>query len=213
MKFAVSYSCGKDSTLAFHKMVEAGHEPVCLIVMVNDAEDRSYFHGADPSMLEQYADALGLPMIECRSTGEDYAEAFEAGLAQAKEMGAEGVCFGDIDIEANRQWEVDRCEAVGLEPCLPLWQAGREACVQELIDAGYTCLIKSINRTLLPMELLGQTINACTVARMKEAGIDVCGENGEYHTLALDGPLFQHPLDFEVGEPLVFGDYAVIEVY
>ena len=61
MKFAMSYSCGKDSTLALHKMIEQGHEPVCLVVMVNEAASRSYFHGADGKMLEHYAKALALP--------------------------------------------------------------------------------------------------------------------------------------------------------
>lgn len=69
MKFAMSYSCGKDSTLALHKMLEQGHEPVCLVVMVNEKAGRSYFHGADSTMLEGYA----------------------------KTMGAEAACFGDID--------------------------------------------------------------------------------------------------------------------
>ena len=63
MKFAVSYSCGKDSTLALHKMLEQGHEPVCLVVMVKEDEDRSYFHGADRAMLEQYAKSLAIPAV------------------------------------------------------------------------------------------------------------------------------------------------------
>ena len=142
MNFAMSYSCGKDSTLALHKMVEQGHRPVCLVIVVNEAEERSYFHGADYSML-------------CPTAGETYHLAFEEGLQKAKEMGAEAACFGDIDIEENRKWEEDRCAAVGLTPFFPLWQKGREENVRELVALGYRCLIKSINQTLLPRELLG----------------------------------------------------------
>lgn len=97
MKFAMSYSCGKDSTLALHKMLEQGHEPVCLVVMVNEKAGRSYFHGADSTMLERYAKALALPMITCPADGETYQAAFETGLSKAKAMGAEAACFGDID--------------------------------------------------------------------------------------------------------------------
>lgn len=119
MKFVMSYSCGKDSTLALHKMIEQGHEPAALIVMVNETVERSYFHGADPRMLDRYSEALDIPMIRCRANGENYHTAFEKGLLKARAMGAEAACFGDIDIEQNRQWEEDRCRAAGLIPCFP----------------------------------------------------------------------------------------------
>ncbi len=212
MKFAMSYSCGKDSTLAFHKMLDQGHEPVCLVVMVNEAAGRSYFHGADYTMLERYSEAFALPMIACPAEGETYQQAFEAGLEKAKNMGAEAVCFGDIDIEQNRKWEEDRCKAVGLLPCFPLWQRGREEIVHELVRLGYKCLIKSVNRTVLPMDLLGTLIDEASILAMKSAGVDICGENGEYHTLAVDGPVFQKPLQFQIGEKIEMGDYAVVDI-
>lgn len=213
MKFAASYSCGKDSTLSLHKMIEQGHEPVCLVVMVNEEEGRSYFHGASCDMLKRYSEALALPIITCPASGADYQSAFEAGLAKARKMGAEAACFGDIDIDQNRQWEEDRCKATGLVPFFPLWQRGREESVYELMHLGYRCIIKSVNRTLLPTELLGKYIDEATVSVMKAAGIDVCGENGEYHTLAVDGPIFKKPLPFEMGERIVQGDYAIIDIH
>lgn len=212
MKFAMSYSCGKDSTLSLHKMMEQGHEPVCLVVMVNEAAGRSYFHGADPAMLRRYSEALALPMITCPAEGATYQSAFEEGLVKAKGMGAEAVCFGDIDIEQNRQWEEDRCKSTGLIPCFPLWQRGREEIVYELLRLGYQCLIKSINRTVLPMSLLGTVISEESISVMKSAGIDICGENGEYHTLTVDGPVFQKPLLFQIGNNFELGDYAVADI-
>ena len=127
-------------------------------------------------------------------------------------MGAEAVCFGDIDLEQNRQWEEDRCKAVGMLPFFPLWQQGREDIVRELIRLGYQCLIKSINRTVLPMELLGKLLDDASVSMMKPAGIDICGENGEYHTLAVDGPVFRKPLHFHIGEKIILGDSAVADI-
>lgn len=212
MKFVMSYSCGKDSTLALHKMVEAGHIPVCLLVMVKKDAGRSYFHGADPDMLKQYELALNLPMILCPSGGADYHTALEDGLRQAKRMGAEAAAFGDIDLEGNRAWEEERCAHTGLTPFFPLWQCGREDNVRELIRLGYRCLIKSVNNTLLPESLLGRYIGEDTAKVMKAAGVDVCGENGEYHTLAVDGPIFKMPLEFQTGGILRFGGYSVIDV-
>ena len=193
-------------------MVEQGHRPVCLVIVVNEAEERSYFHGADYSMMNRYAEALRLPLVLCPTAGETYHLAFEEGLQKAKEMGAEAACFGDIDIEENRKWEEDRCAAVGLTPFFPLWQKGREENVRELVALGYRCLIKSINQTLLPRELLGTCIDNHSIKVMKAAGVDICGENGEYHTLATDGPVFYKPLAFQIGDVLEFGDYAVIDV-
>ena len=212
MKFAMSYSCGKDSTLALHKMLEQGHEPVCLVVMVKEDAGRSYFHGADSTMLERYGKALGLPMITCPAEGETYQSACETGLLKAKAMGAEAVCFGDIDIEQNRKWEEERCKAAGLLPCFPLWQQSREEIVYELIRLGYKCLIKSVNRTVLPMELLGTFLDETAILTMKSAGIDICGENGEYHTLAVDGPVFREPLVFQIGDNIEMGDYAAADI-
>ena len=212
MNFVMSYSCGKDSTLALHKMVQAGHTPVCLLVMVKRDEARSYFHGADPDMLREYEAALGLPMVLCPSDGADYPAALEAGLRKAKAMGAEGAAFGDIDLEANRAWEEARCGHTGLTPFFPLWQRGRRDNVGELLRLGYRCLIKSVNNTLLPETLLGRYLDPETVRIMERAGVDVCGENGEYHTLAVDGPVFQAPLAFATGPVLRFGDYSVIAV-
>lgn len=212
MKFAMSYSCGKDSTLALHKMIESGHRPVALIVMVNRDANRSFFHGADLSMLKRYSEALEIPMISALTGGEDYHLEMERALLSAKEMGAEAACFGDIDIEEHKKWSEDRCRAAGLLPVFPLWQKGRAENVEELIALGYQCLIKSINHTLLPKELLGKVIDRETMTVMEKYGIDVCGENGEYHTLVTNGPVFHHPLDFVVGEILDFGDYSVVDV-
>lgn len=212
MKFAMSYSCGKDSTLALHKMLEQGHQPVCLVTMVNRAAGRSYFHGADAAMLKRYEQALGLPLIACPAEGETYRQAFEAGLAKAKALGAQAACFGDIDIQQNRQWEQDRCQAAGLIPCFPLWQQGRENLVHQLLRLGYRCLIKSVNRRLLPASLAGALLDQAAIRVMEQAGVDICGENGEYHTLAIDGPVFRHPLPFQLSGTLELGDYAVADI-
>lgn len=212
MKFVMSYSCGKDSTLALHKMIEAGNEPVALIVMVNEDADRSFFHGADRDMLQQYGIALDLPMLITPAKGEEYHLAMEESLKKAAEMGAEAACFGDIDIEANRAWCEARCVPAGLKAEFPLWHRDRAENVYELIKLGYRCLLKSINNTLLPKNLLGKILDDDVVEEMKRCGIDICGENGEYHTLVVDGPIFKTPLPHTVGEQLDFGDYSVVDV-
>lgn len=211
MKFVMAYSCGKDSTLALHHMIAQGNKPIALITMVNEEEERSFFHGADYQMLQAYSEALGVPVLITPATGDSYHLAMEHSLKEAVALGAEAACFGDIDIEGNRAWSEERCRKAGIPAVFPLWQKDRAENVHELVSLGYRCLIKSINNTLLPKELLGRIIDQDVIEIMKAHHIDICGENGEYHTLVVDGPIFQKPLAFQTGRILAFGDFSVIE--
>ena len=135
-KFILSYSCGKDSTLCLHKMLEAGAEPMALLVMFNPEAGRSYFHGVDPALLREYGEALELPLLAVPTGGEEYHLSMEAALRRAKEQGAELVCFGDIDMENNRAWGEERCRNVGLEAVYPLWHHDRQENVREVLELG-----------------------------------------------------------------------------
>lgn len=199
MKFVMSYSCGKDSTLALHRLLAAGHEAVGLLVMQNGESRRSYFHGADEALLAAYGRALGLALVVCPAGGADYNRQFEAGLMRAKAMGAEACGFGDIDIAEHRKWGEERCRAAGLAAEFPLWQARREENVRELLSLGYKCLIKNVDCGILPRELLGRVLDRETVEIIRRAGADPCGENGEYHTLVVDGPIFRRAVAVQVG--------------
>lgn len=212
MKFVMAYSCGKDSTLALHNMIKQGHEPVALITMVNQEAKRSFFHGADYKMLEAYSEALGIPVLITPTTGEQYHLAMEESLKHSIALGAEVACFGDIDIDENRSWSEERCKNAGIQSIFPLWQKDRAENVYELVDLGYKCFIKTINHTLLPKELLGKIIDKEVIEQMKNCNIDICGENGEYHTLVIHGPIFQNPLLYHTGSILNFGDFSVIEI-
>lgn len=210
MKFVMSYSCGKDSTLALQKIIDMGHECVALLVMVNESAGRSYFHGADYSLMEKFSDSLGIPLIACPSDGYDYHIKFEEGLLKAKELGAEMVGFGDIDLEDNKRWGVERCENAGLSYIYPLWQREREDILREIIDSGYECIIKSVDKNALDTSFLGRKLSHELIDEMKDLGIDACGENGEYHTIVVNGPVFKTPVDVTVGDIIDFGSHAAI---
>ena len=212
MKFVMSYSCGKDSTLSLQQLIDEGHEPVALLTMIKEDLNRAWFHGADLALLHKLSQSLQIPLILCPSLGPDYHIAFEKGLMQAKELGAELVGFGDIDIEENRAWDEERCKNTGLPGAFHLWQRKRTDIVEEIVQNGYTCLIKTVNNKLLPKSLLGEKLSPDTLNIMKVSGIDVCGENGEYHTIVVDGPIFKTPVSYTLGKVLDFGDWSAIEV-
>ncbi|GHD62515.1 diphthine--ammonia ligase [Jeongeupia chitinilytica] len=207
-----SWSGGKDSCLAFHRAVAAGHEPVALITMLDETGSRSRSHGIPPILLRQQAAALGVPLITGDASWSDYEAEFILRLARARdEFGAQAAVFGDIDLQAHRDWEEMVCKRTGLTAHLPLWQQDRRALVEEMIATGIRTMIVSCNETLGP-DFLGRIIDAQTVADLDAAGVDVCGENGEYHTLVLDAPRFAAPLRVTTGEKQLHGHYWFIEL-
>ena len=197
MKFAVSFSGGKDSMLALHEMVKDGHEPVALLVMYRREAGRSWVHGIEPKLLAAISEALEIPLICCGAKAETYDADMERGLRQARELGAEACVFGDIDTPGHREWDEARCAAVGMDAILPLWKMDRVDAVRKTLDLGYKCLIKCVRNDILPESWLGQPLSRAHVEQMLVQGIDACGENGEYHTVVVDGPLFRRPVTTE----------------
>lgn len=212
MKFVISYSCGKDSALSLLRMKEAGHQAVALLVMYNRNQNRSFFHGVDKELLQEIADALAIPLLLCPSNGEDYHLVFENGLHKAKTMGAQACVFGDIDIEEHRLWDEERCKSVALQAVFPLWQEDREALVLEGIEKGLQSIIKCIHSDKLPETMLGKMMSLAVVEEMRQMEIDVCGENGEYHSVCVAGPIFQREVSYKILQLHRFDKISVIDI-
>jgi uncharacterized protein (TIGR00290 family) len=212
MRFAMSYSSGKDGALALWRMIEAGHEPICLLVTFNDEAGRSWFHGINAELLAAASESMGIPLIECHTSGKDYHLGLEKGLAQAAELGATACVFGDIDIDEHLEWNTERCTNTGLECIVPLWKQDREALVSEVLDAGFKAIIKCVESKWLSDDFLGKTLTPDLVEQIRETGSDVCGENGEYHTFVYDGPTFRKPLAIKLGDIIDLGAHSAIDV-
>ncbi len=213
MKFVLSFSAGKDSVLALHRMVAQGHKPAALLVMFNRDAGRSWFHGADRALLCAMAESLRLPLVCCEAAGgADYEAAFERCLRAQKEQGVEACVFGDIDLEAHRRWNEARCAAAGLRAELPLWGESREELVREVVGLGYRCVVKCVRQSALPERFLGRVLDLPLLEELRGLGVDLCGENGEYHTVVLDGPLFHAPVRRTAGEILRLGEISAIRL-
>jgi len=211
-KFVASFSGGKDSTLAIYKAIGQGHELIALITTYNIDENRSWSHGLSKSVLERVAESLGAPSWVVETTGEKYAENFEKVLIRAKEHGAEMCVFGDTDIEGHLHWGEERCQEVGIEAMFPLWGKGRESVVYEFIDSGFTANISVIDTSQLDDIFLGEKLTKTIAIQIAEEGADICGENGEYHTFASDGPIFSYPINFSFGEKVVQEKYSILPI-
>jgi len=190
VKFVISYSCGKDSALALYRMLQQGHQPVGLLVMINREQSRSWFHGVDKPLLEAVSQSLRIPLFCGECEGKDYADAMEAALARAKEAGAEAAVFGDIDIEGHRQWSRERCAAADLKAIFPLWGEDRLALVKEVIGLGFKAMIKCVEKSKVDPKYLGETLSRALVRRLPPPVPTPAARTASTIPLSMTGPFF-----------------------
>lgn len=194
--FIMSFSGGKDSILALYRMIQQGHKPVALLTTVKKNQEKSWTHELDNEFLERISQSLDIPLLLVECDVNEYEIKFEEALIKAKNMGATMCVFGDIDIPLHKKWNVDRCNNAGIKAELPLWQQNREDLVYEFIDSGFVTIINKVNLKYMGVEFLGKELDRKIIEDIKSTGADACGENGEYHTFVIDGPLFKNRIDF-----------------
>ena len=198
-----SWSGGKDSCLALWRAVQAGAVVRSLATMFTEDGHRSRSHGLAHSVIEAQAAAIGAPLLARSATWDDYEPSFVDMLREAQQIGVEAVAFGDIDILRHRQWEESVCSQAGLTAWLPLWQQDRLALLDEFWNAGFECRIVTVRDGVTDRRYLGRVLDRGVACELAQAGIDACGENGEFHTLVTAGPLFRRPLAIELGEQVL----------
>ncbi len=211
--FALSFSGGKDSMLALHRLVRAGYPPAALVTAFDEKRGRSWFHGIPARVLSRLSEALGIPLVMAPcGEGEAYNRAFAQALRRLSAQGVPACAFGDIDLAPHREWDEARCAEAGMEALLPLWGQEREALAGEFLSLGYTAILKAVKLRALPEEYLGRPLSLEVFRRLRQAGADICGENGEYHTLVVDGPLFRFRVSPEISGTVREGDRAFLEL-
>lgn len=191
-KVVVSYSGGKDCVLALDRALKNQMEVVALLTTKKKDREDSWFHNIEIEKIYEVSRKMGIFLKVIETDGKDYEEKFERGLKELRETcGIDGCIFGDIDIKHHREWGENRCLNVGIEAIFPLWEGNREELVNEFLDLGYKATIKKVDEKKLPKDFIGKKLNKELISKFKEYNIDVCGENGEYHTFVYDGPLFK----------------------
>jgi uncharacterized protein (TIGR00290 family) len=206
-----SWSGGKDSCFALMQAIPQGYTPRVLINMMNENGKVSRSHGLPLAVLQQQAAAMQLPIVAIPSTWDDYETNFVNTLQQVKEAHAlESMVFGDIDLQRHREWEEMVCGKAGLEAMLPIWQRDRKELVLQMIDAGIEAMIVSCNTTL-GEPFLGKIITHALIPELEAKGVDVCGENGEFHTVVINCPLFSRPIQLPVFSTALHREYWFIK--
>ncbi|HVT00216.1 MAG TPA: diphthine--ammonia ligase [Solirubrobacterales bacterium] len=195
-----SWSGGKDSALALYHALRLGAEPSLLVTMMTEGGERSRSHGLHRHLLKAQADALGLPIAFAATSWDDYEASLRGELAEAARRGLKTGIFGDIDIRSHRDWVERVAREAGTRARLPLWRRDRVELMHEVLDLGFRAVLVAVRDGSLPPTLLGETIDATMLGRFERAGVDLAGENGEFPTCVVDGPIFSRPVEIEVGE-------------
>jgi uncharacterized protein (TIGR00290 family) len=192
-----SSSGGKDSLLALWHARSQNLRPTTLLTMFDETGLRSRSHGVPRGLVEAQARSLGLELVGPSAGWNDYERVFVEALQALQSRGIEVAIFGDIDLEPHREWEARVCRLAGLDHCLPLWQRNRLELAQESIALGFKAIVVCVDSRFLSDEFCGRQFDQSFIEDLP-AGVDACGENGEFHTFVYDGPLFERPLGFSL---------------
>jgi uncharacterized protein (TIGR00290 family) len=200
----LAWSSGKDSAWSLHVLRRRGDvEVVGLLTTLNQLHDRVAMHAVRRTLLQAQARAAGLPLsivsIPSPCSNEQYEAAMAAAIDEARLGGVEGVAFGDLFLEDIRRYRERQMAPTGLELFFPLWGRPTDVLAREMIAGGLQARLTCVDPRVLPPSFAGRAFDASLLADLPP-GVDPCGENGEFHTFAWDGPMFDHPVRIEPGE-------------
>jgi len=210
--FFCSWSGGKDSCLTLYYAVQAGGQPNALLTMFRDDGQRSRSHGLPVSVIQAQADSMGIPLIMRSASWQDYETEYISALHQFKKDHLNHGVFGDIDIDSNRAWHDRVCDLTGVHGHHPLWKKPRRDLLTGFLAAGFKATIVSVNQNAMNTGFLGRVLDKDLIAEIEATGVDASGEEGEYHTIVTDGPLFSRPLAILSKEKVLKDGYWFLDV-
>ena len=204
MKVLVSWSSGKDSAWMLHVLkripsIEVGG----LLTTMNEQFDRVAMHAVRRTLLEAQADAAGVPLrtvpLPWPCTNEEYEARMRAAVSEAVADGFTHVAFGDLFLEDVRRYREERLAGTGLAPLFPIWGIPTGELAAQMVDSGLRSVLTCVNPKHLDRSFAGRQFDRALLNDLPP-GVDKCGERGEFHSFAWDGPMFAHPVSVEVGE-------------
>jgi uncharacterized protein (TIGR00290 family) len=204
VKAFVSWSSGKDSAFALTEARRSGiAEIVGVLTTVNEAYDRVTMHGVRNSLLDRQTAALGLPCLKVPLPNPCPMEAYEARMADAsaamKARGVEHVVFGDLFLEDVRAYRETQLARSGMTGLFPLWGRNTRVLAETMIADGLVAYVSCLDPRQLDRRFAGRRFDPSFLADLP-AGVDPCGERGEFHTVVTAGPMFRVPITVAVGE-------------
>ena len=203
-RVALSWSSGKDSAWTLHLLRQnPSIEVVALITTINQEFDRVAMHAVRRELVELQADAAGLPLwkvpLPWPCSNEEYEARMREVCARALGEGVEAIAFGDLFLADIRAYRERQLAGTGLEPLFPVWQIPTRELAATMIASGLHAKITCVDPKLLPRQFAGREFDTAFLNDLP-AGVDPCGENGEFHSFVYAGPMFGTPIPVELGE-------------
>jgi len=202
-----SWSGGKDSALALHVLLQQPRKwkVVGLLTSVADEYQRVSHHGVREELLERQAEAIGLPLDKLRlpsksgpCSNADYETLLGKKLAEYVARGVRHVGHGDIYLADLRAYREQLLAKSGMTGVFPIWQRDSHELIGSFVAFGFRSVLCCVDGTKLNSSFVGRELNLATINDLP-AGVDACGENGEYHSFVYNGPIFRKPVGFERG--------------
>ncbi len=202
-----NWSSGKDSALALYKMQQQPEYEVDLLVTTTNKDfGRVSMHGLREELLQKQAVAIGLPLqtipFSAEVTMDAYSEIMKKAMQRLTTKGYTHGVFGDIFLEDLKAYRDGKLAEVGITGVYPLWKQDTKKLMQEFLSLGFKAITVCVNAKLLGKEFVGRVIDQPFIDDLPE-NVDVCGENGEFHTFVFDGPIFSKPVEFKIGEKVL----------
>ncbi len=206
----LSWSGGKDSMLTLHKLtVSADFAIHALVSHVDEISQKISVHGVPRRLLEQQASALNLPLCVIELPSSPSNAIYEARIATAlepyRENGVDTVAYGDLFLEDIRQYRELMLGKLGMRGLYPIWGSNTHQLAHQFIDLGFKARIVCVDSTQLSSTFVGRWYDEKFLDELP-ANVDHCGENGEFHTFVVDGPLFKMPMPVDIGQKYVRDD-------
>jgi uncharacterized protein (TIGR00290 family) len=196
----VSWSSGKDSAYALHTARTAGITVDGLLTTVDAGSDRVPVHGVPHALVRAQAQALRLPLhtvaLPWPCPNDVYRTHLRPTLADG---GVDQVVFGDLFLRDIRTFREELLDGSGVAPAFPLWGRNTATLAVEMLRSGLQAVVTAVDPTRAPSELVGRRFDHRFLQELP-AGVDPCGERGEFHTFVTDGPGFAAAVDVAVGE-------------
>jgi uncharacterized protein (TIGR00290 family) len=203
-KIVLSWSGGKDSTLALERLIyNGGYVIEGLFTVYTTETQKVNLHNVPVSLIRMQAESLNLPLYEIALPEDASNEIYESEhfklFEQLKVQGIYNIAFGDLFLDVIKDYRDKLAAKTGMKFQYPLWREQTGKISTEFIERGFKAVVTAINTDVLPYSLLGRQYDEDFVTQLPE-DVDICGENGEFHTFVWDGPIFSKSVTYNLGE-------------
>lgn len=211
MSYISSWSGGKDSCFAYYQALSGGYDISHLVNFISKEYQRVSFHGTEARLIQLQAESIGIPLLQKETTWDGYEQEFKDAVKSLIPEGVTGMIFGDLYLQEQRDWVERVCRELGIEAVEPLWKQGIEIIPFKFIDAGFEATIVSAKSELIDEKWVGRKVDKEFLNHLKDKNIDLCGENGEYHTFVTNGPIFRKRIKIAKSRPVLRDGYWLLD--